>query len=129
MACESLGRATAGHHVHRTFGQIARLLRRHDHILVVGQQDHGFGGHRFNRLQEVFGAGVHSLPATDDGAGAQGAEVIGQSVPRGDGHDAHTGERFGGKLRRRWLGGGGCLCELLELQIHVLDYDVVDHAQ
>ena len=70
--------------------RLGDLLRGHDHVLVVGQDDDLVGRGRLHRLEQVLGGRVHRLAALDH-AGAELLEDALEAVAHGHRDDADVG--------------------------------------
>jgi hypothetical protein len=95
--------------------------RRHDDVLVVGQQHDFVGGERVDRLEQVGRGGVHRLPALDHLLGAEALEQAAVSSARDHGDHARTRGAAGER-------GEEPLLALLGLAVHVGDLDALDRA-
>src|SRR6476620_9272210 len=67
---QPLGDRPGWHDSHRPRSQCRYLLRRHEKIAVVRQQDDFLAGRGIHCPQELLDARVHRLPAVDDGGDA-----------------------------------------------------------
>ena len=110
----------------RRVGELRGLLRSEHDVLVV-RQDDGEGGIRLlHRGDNVGRARVHRLPARDRRPRAEASEDARDAVARCD-RDHREFHRL--HLLRRFLAVSVERHELLMLQVHVLDVDLVERAE
>ena len=122
---QSLRDGAAGDDDHFLDGQLGGGLGGQDDVLVVGQDDDLVRGEAFDGVQDVFGAGVHRLPALDDGRGPQTGEDAGDARPRRDDHSGDLPRLHGGQLQFLSLP----LFDFFHLRQEVLDGDFRHRAQ
>ena len=68
------------HYQHVLVRDLSRLLRSHNHIAIIGQQNglvHRQGSQDFH---EILRAGIHALTARHNGCGSQALKDAGQAV-------------------------------------------------
>ena len=130
----TLRNGAGGQHNDLAVRQLLRLLGRHNDVLVVGQHQHGLGGYALDGSQNILGAGVHRLPAADNGIHAQVGKHALQTFARGHGDKAVLALGVNGGVDKLavllFLGLRlffQTLCLLLagkELLVHIFDFEV-----
>ena len=122
---DALRHGLGGDDDYALFGQRDALLRGHDDVLVVGQDENGLCGRAVYLGEYVLGGGVHGLAAGDYPVRAQLPEELGHARAGADG-DGAEGLLGGGYPR--FSRGGLASGHLAVLLAHVFDLHLEQRA-
>ena len=98
---------------------VGRLLRAHDHVLVVRKHDHVACSRGLDRRDDVGRRRVHGAAAVDDARAKALVETLVAVAGHDRDHVGHAGRRVGDRFEQ-------ALRALLCLLVHVRDLDPAD---